>query len=113
MKKIWSNPRGIELSNVGNASYWFGGEERYMLDKAELKTVADAIYKDLGLGWKKYIPGESELEIGKRYLVTRVRVDEAFTDHIRYFNDLDWADTKVIAFMDVAPYQPEDSHDIV
>jgi hypothetical protein len=120
MKKLWSNPRGIELSNVGNA-YWFGREEKYMLDKTELKALYDAIGDDLGLGWKKYIPGESEPEKSGWYYTTIENENGMGLAYGLWTPETGFTDSGGWEIQDVVHafrlpfelYQPEDSHDIV
>lgn len=85
------------------------------------KEVADAIYKDLGLGWKKYIPGESEPEKSGWYYTTIENENGLCLAYGLWTPETGFTDSGGWEIQDVVHafrlpfelYQPEDSHDIV
>ena len=76
-----------------------------------LRALADAIYKDLGLGWKKY--PENQPEPGW-YMVTVQMFGVCQEFRAFYHGSGDWVDNEetpfryVIAYRSPAPYHPDD-----
>ena len=59
-------------------NHWYTNEQA--------RALADAIYNELGLGWKKYIPGESEPEFSGDYICCAVfRCNDETEDEYRPF----------------------------
>jgi len=84
----------------------------------ERLALADAIYADLGLGWKPY-PENRPPNESKDYFVVVLSADKTTVFYAHWskiksawlspFGGLmeEWHD-KVIAYMEIPPYQPED-----
>lgn len=114
-KDIWVSEdeyKGIIKKPCGGSYYFSTNRDSFIVSKSEVEEIINALLDDLGKGWKKYIPGESEPEIEKtmRYRVTV----QGRNGNIFEFHDT-WADGKwtkydgyVIAFQLPAPYQPEE-----
>jgi len=90
-----------------------------MTIKDEARALADAIYKDLGLGWKKYIPGESEPEKSGWYYTTIENENGMGLAYGLWTPETGFTDSGGWEIQDVVHafrlpfelYQPEDSHD--
>lgn len=131
MKKIHENYTGTiaRMDDEGNLEFDFCddfGAHAILgeYDPAEARALADAIYKDLGLGWLPY--PENIPPLAGYYFITMVNInDEPSTFYAKYsFYKNAWLSPfgglmddefyKTVAFMEIpTPYQPEDSHDIV
>ena len=96
-------------------------ELRNEITPIEARALADAIYNDLGLGWLPY--PENKPEDAKEYFIYTKNIKKA--SQVFYAQ---WSVTKdawlspfggliedeyckVIAYMEIPTYQPEDSHD--
>ena len=112
----------IRVDNNGFCEYEFSGSQGSLFAiPSEAKEIADAIYTELGLGWLPY--PENKPEEAKDYFVYTVNIKK--TGQVFYAQ---WSATKdawlspfggliedeyckVIAYMEIPTYQPEDSHE--
>ena len=114
-----SNQYEIDISSLKDQNEGF----TFPFTNNSLTALADAIYKELGLGWLPF--PENVPEEAKDYIVYTVNIKKA--GQVFYAQ---WSATKdawlspfggpmedeyckVIAYMEIPTYQPEDSHDIV
>ena len=126
MKKIHENYTGTiaRMDDQGNLEFDFCddfGAHAILgeYDPAEARALADAIYKDLGLGWKKYIPGESEPEKSGWYYTTIENENGMGLAYGLWTPETGFTDSGGWEIQDVVHafrlpfelYQPEDSHD--
>ena len=86
----------------------------------ERLAIANAIYKDLGLGWLPY--PENKPNESKDYFIVTLYDNKTKVFYAQWSKTKDtWLSPfgglmedeycKVIAYMEIPPYQPEDSHD--
>ncbi len=122
MKKIWQSPsdvgKDIHVASIGKVHnyYMIAGNDKdfLVLRKEHVAEAAEALLKDIGLGWKPFPDSFSGLpEVHKKYDVTRLDFEEKPIVDQRIFYNVDlWVVAKVIAFRELpAPYNPEATHE--
>lgn len=110
-RDLWKSKDGKRLLwiNTSHSCEFYQTEGKpFLVSTSELKEIADAIYTELGLGWKAYPNKDDSPDPGMVYDITYIDLEGKPTTKPLTFQPELWKTMGVIAYRErPAPYKPE------